>query len=725
MGDIQRRVITLFDVRGSDRVRASLGYMTAGFSNYRRELQMTERAGGAVNSQLRALGTTLRYSIAGAGIYGTMQMVRNLGEFQAKLGEIQAIATGPGGLPLLDSQIDSLGQSLIDVSNKTTQPISDLQEGVLNLYSTIGDVPPNEAAKMMEEISKVAVTSQSDIQSTTQALLGMLNAFGRGTGELNKFGDEFQQVIKLSAGMMGSQYAGKLGVLSASASLARFTPEQMGALSIGATRFGGSAQTNMTYLAQLMTYLVNPTTAKEKAGFSSIGLNENALRTMPGWDILMTVLRAVNARGGVGMTPGLAGASDDYMNILDQMNGGAGATNTQAGLSGGGAALLQQLFGRMQSRRMAAILSRLVTPEQVAGTKNQTLDEYLQQVSHSTNSVNDAMARAMDYRRINQAANAMHNLGIEIGTSLSPLLQYPSRLAIYGISGFNNQHWRAPIPTPWGTQNVPGQTVEVGGGILSAAFLLRMLRRSGRGAGLLRAAPFAAAGLDAISGDTQRGHSPLNPLYVAVVYSLGNSFSGFRRDPIGNIAREMPGTSITSSGPTYYRQPRGGVPFRRSRFARGAGGLAVGLLASYGIDQAIASFIETRGMPGGNPAGEAGYQNAQGNRLLRFLGQSYKSGFRQVYPHHPGPREMKVIDLYASNKISAQQAEARLRRLASPQQLRDAGINLKGTADVNVTITDKQGTKRGHAHVTTDLFPAFTMPAPQTKGKPKTRRGNQ
>lgn len=728
MGDIQRRVLTLFDVRGSDRVRAALGQMEGGFANYRRQLDFTEKAGGAVNAQLRALGTTLRYSLAGAGIYGTMQLVRNLGEFQAKLGEIQSIATGPNGLPLVDAQIDKLGQRLIDVSNQTTQPISDLQDGVLNLYSTIGNVPDNKAASMMEEISKVAITSQSNIQDTTQALLGMLNAFGRGTGDLGKFGDEFYKVIQLSAGMTGATYAQKLGVLSASASLARFTPEQMGALAIGATRFGGSANTNMTYLAQLLTYLVNPTTSKEKAAFASIGLNGQALRTLPGQTILDTVLKAINDRGGVGISKNLATANEDTLSLLDQMNGGAGATNAQAGISGGGAQLLQALFGRIQSRRMAAILSRLYSQQQVQGTENKTLDQYLNDVKNSAGGVDQAMGRAMDYRRIQQASNAMHNLGIEIGTALSPLLQYPSRGFTAAISDFNNQNWRAPIPTPWGTGHIPGQTLELAGGGLGIAFLLRALRNGGRGAGALRGLPIAAAGLDALSGDTQRGHSPLNPLYVAVVYSLANGWSG--RGAMGIPNRDLrtaEGELGAGSGVIIGRgaEKSAARASRLSRIARTGGGFAASLGISYEIDQAIQSWFQTRGVVP-LPSDMQNTARAAGHPLLNYLGIGHRNVFGQpVYQNHPSKAEQKIIDAFGDKKLTAAQAEARLRRLASPDQLRAAGITLKGKADVTVTLQDTQGKKKGSAHVTTDLFPDFTTPAPQTKGKPVTRRGNK
>lgn len=720
MSDIMRRVITLFDVRGSDRVRASLAQMASGFGSYRREIDMAGRSSSLLNSQLRAIGTTLRYSFAGASIYGTMQLVRNLGQFQARLGEIQAIASGPGGGPLSDTQIDQLGQKLIDVSNRTAQPIDDLQQGVLSLYSTIGDVPGNQAADMMETISKVALTSQSNIEDTTQALLGMIDAFGQGTDQLGKFGDEFFNVIKLSAGMPGHVYAQQLGRLSASATLSGFTPEQMGALAIGATRFGGSAATNQRGLAQMMTFLMNPTSPKTQAAFSSIGLGRAERNRLGAWGTLQAVLSKVNQEGGAGTPKPL---TDDMSQVLSEQYGDTNVPNSQLGMSGMGGELLAKLFPRIEGRRITAVLARLQNENQVAGTPNKTLDQYLQDVTRHSDKADDAMKRAMDYKRIQQASNAMHNFGVEVGTAISPLLQYPARGITSGVSAFNNQHRMIPLG-PLG--HISSQTAEVAGGALGLAALFKVLRGTTAGGHIGRGIPLAAAGMDVLSGDKERGHSPLNPLYVAVVYNFGQGLTG--RGSIGipnqdmRTAREAEVLGGAGYGAGARAAPRGRISPR----IRSTGGGILGAVGfAYAAQQIVDSYISTRGLTGSNPQGEQNYQSAQGNKLLQYLGQSYKSAFRQVYPHHPGPREQAIISQYAGGKISAQQAENRLRRIASPEQLKAAGINLRGQADVTVHLQDSQGNRRGSSHVAVDLFPDFTTPAPQSKGKPKTQRGGQ
>lgn len=710
-----RRVVTLFEARGADQIRAQLGQMRSGFAENRREMDMWGRSGGYVNNQLRALGTTLRYAFAGSAIFGTMQMVRNLGQFQAKLGEIQAIATGPGGIPLINSQIDDLGSRLIDVSNKTTQPIADLQEGVLSLYSTIGDVPQNQAADMMNTISTVAITAQSNIQDTTQALLGMLNAFGRGTQELPRFGDEFFKVIQLSAGMPGSIYAQKLGPLAASASLGNFTPEQMGALAIGATRFGGAPSTNMTYLAQMMMYLMHPTTAKAKGALAGIGLGEQQRQRLGGYATLKKFLAAVNARGGIGMSSALASASDDFLNQADAQGLGA----TDVGLSGGGSKLISDAFGRIQSQRMAAILSRLLTPQQVAGTENKTLDEYLADVSNSAGEADRAMGRAMDYRRIVQAGNAMHNFGIEIGTALSPLLQYPARGLTAGVRGFSNQKW--------GLGPISGQELELGAGGAGIFMLLRTLARGGmRGRGIAGLGAIGAA--SDLMTETGRGNTPANPLYVAVVYSLSGpgSLTGGRGGAGGPIVGGVGGAAEAEA--------RAASRFSRLRAGAGRAGV-VGLLATTG---ATAAYELSR------PGGTFGYSRGDENHtLLDYLMHARTGGFAPPRVGVGGlgggtlfrigghgislsPAEQRIIDAFKSGDISGNAAEARLRAMTTHAHFQAAGLTSKvqGRAELTVHV-EQPGAKRKTQHVAVDLFPDFTTPAPQVKAKDKSYRGGQ
>jgi TP901 family phage tail tape measure protein len=700
MSDIMRRVVTLFEARGADQIRAQLGTMRGGFSGLRGEFDLTNRTSGYLNNQLRALGTTLRYTFAGTAIFGTLQMVRNLGQFQAKLGEISSIATGPGGLPVVGQQLDQLGNDLLRISNETTQPIADLQEGVISLYSTIGNVPENQVAKIMTTIAETSITAQSNIEDTTQALLGMIDAFGRGTQEIPKFGDEFFRVIQLSAGMPGHIYAQQLGRLSASASLSGFSPEQMGALAIGATRSGGSPATNMRGLAQLMTFVMNPTGKAEKA-FEGIGLGRAQRNKMGGMEVLNAVLTRVNKSGLKGDPRKM---TDDMLNqIQDQF--GDNAPNAALGISGLGAQLLALLFPRIEGRRIAAILAKLQTLEQVAGTPNQTLDQYLNDVTSGTENVDKAMEKAMDRRRIVQASNAIHNLGLEIGTALSPILQP-------GAKGITS------LTEAFGHQGAHTRQAELAGGAVGIAVLLRQL---GRGGTAVKGLGALGAGASLLSGDTQIGHNAGNPLFVAVVYSLsgpGSVFSGGRGKP-------MPGGTAAEAEAEAAKVGRFG---KFGKIFTSTAGRTVASLVAADTAYEIVKHVQDQKIAYRQPISHhymlQALKGIRGgvNIPLPGIGGIGDSLIHVPFTGHHASlnaRQQSIMDDLKSKRISEDEAERRLRAIASASELKNAGITVVGKADVTVTVKDTQGNVKGKVNVPVGLFPEFTKPSPSLKGKTK------
>lgn len=743
MADVMRRVITLFDVQGEQRVRASLGMMAGGFDKAGQAMQRNTRQAGLLDSQLRALGTTIRYALSGFAVFGTLQMVRNLGEFESKLGDIAAIATGPGGLAVTGKQLDNLGQSLIDVSNKTAQPISDLQEGVLSLYSTIGDVPPDKASKLIETISKTAVTSQSNIQDTTQALLGMMNAFGEGTDSVAKFGDEFQMVIKKSAGMPGTIYAQKLGVISSAATISKFTPEQMGALAIGATRFGGAPATNMQYLAQFMQSLMHPITKAEKAQMSAIGLGEQQRKRMTGWEVLQAFMAAVNRAGGVsGVTRQSIGQIDQTLTQDDQSLASLGI----GGITGGGADIINKAFGRLQSKRMATVLSRLITPGQVKGTENETLTGYLSDVEKSAGSVDAAMERAMERKRIVQAGNAIHNLGIELGVALNPLI---NPVAAHGI---------IPAVEAFSSQNEWLKRGEIAGGALGAFGLVRFLKNRGRGVpGIGRSVGMVGAGADVLT-ESERGSTPLKPLYVVVVYSMAGGIGlpglGRGRSPIpSGPAADMRTAENEAANLGRGAEGAAAKAAARSRFGNllrrgsGLGRKVLPFAAGMGGPELFAAYMAGSMFFSGN--NEAGEIPAFGPGSSAKLGvptglmkgspnyDSFMAGLRGHLPNALGqvqtgagmagiandPAYRAGLKRYEQT-LTAPQLERVNRTLDSiNQNFTQKPLKVTGKASVDVNLKDTNGKTITKKSVTLDLFPDFTHMGQTQRGKPKTQRG--
>lgn len=732
-------------------MRASMSQMTSGMSNLKGQMGQVRREGGMLDKQMKALKTTLRYTFAGSAVYGSAQMLQNFSQFSTRLGEISSIATvnrnGQGGMPMLNSQINELGQRILEVSNDTAQPIDDLQQGLLTLYSTIGDVPPNEAASMMEEISKVAVTSQSDIVSTTNALLGMIDAFGGGTDDIKKFGNEFYKVVKLSANMTGTVFAGQLGRLSASAAIGGFTPEQMNALAIAATRFGGSPSVNQMGLSQLMLSIMHPAGKEQEKVLAGIGLGQGQREKLKGWGTLMAFLKEVNRRGGVGMSGSLKNATDDTMNVLDENN----LMGQAAGMGGGsGSALISKAFGRIQSQRMAAVLANLMTEQQVKGTPNQTISQYLDEVSKKADVVDSRMAQAMDYKRIQQAANSMHNFGIEMGTALSPLLN-PAAKGITSATG------------KFGKLTPNEQLAVLAGTVGAGAVAYRSMGAASRMRGL-RGLGMAQAGISEITGDASiLGATPSNPMFVAVVYSLSGAGGGMFGGKVKTGAGIAAEAEIAGAGNAERLAAGAGGSTMLSRImarrpgatvGRGvlkAGGVAMTLaMVDQIIQQSSWGFHPSKFDEGVDPRDffstdvvgrQKAHQRTHDYAALRAFTRTHakggiwnhiKGGFVNERTHDikATKAEQKVLDAFNSGRISGVTANRMLKQLATPSQAQQGHFNrlaptqVVGKATVDVTIHDEQGKKKGAAKVTMDLNPLFTLPAPQTRAKPKTHRSN-
>ena len=78
---------------------------------------------GQVDKQIRALGTTLRYSVAGAAIFGGYQGVQNLNQIQQQLGLISAISpTAFGGVALTGDALTKFGEQAEDAAYRALTP---------------------------------------------------------------------------------------------------------------------------------------------------------------------------------------------------------------------------------------------------------------------------------------------------------------------------------------------------------------------------------------------------------------------------------------------------------------------------------------------------------------------------------------------------------------------------------------------------------------------------
>lgn len=685
---------------------------------------------------MRALGTTLRYAFAGSVIFGVANMVRNLSQIQVQLGQIAAIgsAAGPGGgsIPLTTNQISNLGATVRQASIDSVTPVQDFNDAVLNLYSTIQNVPPNKAAEMVKEFARTAKLVQTDTTTLQQVALQSQFAFHRPhtLEEARRQSREYFSLISSAPGgpAAAPQIFQQLGPLARVFAFGRGTQEQMLGFTLSALRGGGTPATNLRGLQFLMQTVASPDeqTKTSKAAFHRLGITDEFIRTKGVAAAMQIVLKAIRG-GGVTGAEGLRGLDDETLgNVEAQAAGDPFAATSALGIQGGGAQLAAQLFHRVHALRTAV---GLATRFEAGPGVDKTVADDLRLIqgaaeghTDDVNNLSKAWDRFQKQSRLPQASQAIQSASVALATQAEEIIN------------FNGVVTKAITR---GGEEVNRHPAIALGGILGLGALALRGGRLGLLTGAGRAVGGAAVvGQGLVSGSNVPGGSPQNPLFVFIVGQLSNPF-GSRGVRTGGPG--MPG-GVISTGEEAAQT--GG---RISRFGRVAriGGRIVGpaswALAGYEIDQAFLGG-STPGLPFGTSRHEPRaprqtlleYLSKQHEKKASLLQSAFGIGGGMEFIHKPTGGEKGIIDLFQRGKISGQEAEARLINVARthPKQwaelMREGVITISGKAkiDVNINQKDAAGKQRTtKKSVTVDLIPDFTPPAPTHRNKKTTRGG--
>lgn len=381
------------------QVMATMGQIQSGMRGIGTVSGQSGRQLDYWNRQMMAIGTTMRYFFAGGAIFGTMNAFRQFAEFQSRLGDIAAISPD-----LSRSQLTGIGDELLRQSSALATPVTELEESARNIQSTLQGLDPSQITHFTDMFAQGARIAESDAYNFGNAIMGMRNAFDLGLNDMQRISGEFFTVISQSAGMTGDEWAKFSGRVVAGAKQAGASLEEMNALMILMTRQGGTAATNARHFAQFLMQLRNPT--QESLPFwQQIGLGKQQLQTMPFDAIMQRLNRAVVERGGISADK----MSDDALQMAEEL--GTDATAGQLGIRGGATSLFMNLFGRMESRRAAAVIfSQINQPDRPGNLGYSTLLRNLSDAQRQIQANDQAMARWLDRNRIQQAGIALRNM---------------------------------------------------------------------------------------------------------------------------------------------------------------------------------------------------------------------------------------------------------------------------------------------------------------------------
>jgi hypothetical protein len=711
MSDIQRRIVTLFEARGAGQMRASLGQMRSDMSGYRRELRDVRHEAGLVDKQLRAIGTTARYALGGAAIFGGIGMVQQLNQVQQQLGLISAISPSAfGGVRLAGDQLERFGEQAEDAALRANVPVTEFNEGLVNLVSSVQNVPDNEIVPMLELISQTAKLSQTPVDEATRGVLGLAVAFkgveGVNLKNITQYLAEYQKMINEVPGgpAAGPQIIGQLPQLAAVSLQSNVSAPQMFGLLQANLRAGGNPATTARGLQYLIQGLGAPPSAQSKKALAGIGITPQMVQDEGGVAALFKLIQAVKTAGFGGASNqsiknSLIGLTDEQLAMMDTGEGGG------LGITGAGAELARLAVGRIHGVRSLILL---------AAQDEQVLKDLQAQVDLSKNHAQQVQQLRENWQAFEDTAQlqkvglAVNAMALDIAQVFEPILNW-SGGGLTRLQKVVDAHPEAAV-----------------GALVGGAGLFALNRRRRMG-GLLRGlGPAHAAYSTAVNlgQETERGATPTNPVFVAIAYSL----SGWNRPnaspvPVG-----------TGGGPDPVKG--GGRWGKAGNLAKKSTGLVLPFALAYELNTMFGNPI-TGGFGGGSP--NAGFnqikQRSKQTKLFDYLNHRDKGitiplgglfgspvtigggGRRKL-----SAQQQQIMDRVEKGYLSPQNAERMLRRVSTMEQLRDAGIQVRGKAELTVKVEQPNG-KQTKSKVIIDFAPDFTPSAPQQRGQRTTQRG--
>jgi hypothetical protein len=694
-----------------------MGNIRASMSGARRENVEYGRSFGYLNSQLRAFATTWRYAVAGTVLYGAFSQVQKLSEMQRQLGLISAIGIVQGpqgkGIELVGDRLQKLGEKSRQTAIDVIQPISNVNASIINLLSTVSNVPQNEIVPMVRDIGRAAQLAQINAEDATKAFTTMNVAFGKDINlrNVHRTAQEFFMLIRRAPGgaAAGPQIITQLGQLAQTALTARISQPDMFAMLTSTLRAGIPPSQAGRGLQFLFQTIANPSlqTKSAQEAFRSIGITPTVVKQIGGRRVLSRIISEVQRRGGIRPAQGTFQGLQTRLGALEEQLGEEGELPPGL-ISGPASEFAGRLFRRIHAFRTFVALYVRATRQGTFDDPNlrqeiEAFGEAEKDHVRRLENLNQAWKKFETEATLPKAAQALSTLGLDIATAFQPIMNFAARRVV--IPGQKRIH---SFLADHGNEFMFG-TIGLLAALASRRGIRGMLGAGGRTAGLGFALRDISGERDPTTGEFIRGSSPTHPLYVTVVNTL---FGPGARAP----------TPVPIPGPP-------GAPGRAGRFGRlgrlGRAGLGIaGVVTAYELAKAIAQDEK---------------DDAAKTQLLDYLNEKV-GGFGGRTPlgfaiptigahrRRRTPAEQAIFDALEKHYISKEVAEHRLRMIASPEHLRSAHvqrIQVAGQAKVNLDINVKQldGTiQKRRASIPVPLYPDFTNPfpvrkAPQTRGQ--------
>lgn len=200
------------------------------------------------------------------------------GEFSDSMSEINTL------LDISGTEFQAYSADIIEYSLTSTSSLSDLQLALYNLISLGGDYATSLDA--LSVIERLSVATKTDMTSTTETLIGTMNAYGVGIDEASNFSDAFFTIIqdgKTTLPELSTSIAQVTGI----AATAGIDFETLGAAIAAMTASGAPTSQAITSIKAAIQALVAPTKLTSEAAASfGIELGQTAIKSK-GFEVVL------------------------------------------------------------------------------------------------------------------------------------------------------------------------------------------------------------------------------------------------------------------------------------------------------------------------------------------------------------------------------------------------------------------------------------------------------
>jgi TP901 family phage tail tape measure protein len=192
----------------------------------------------------------LNAALGAMAIGGLALAVNAAGQFDSQFREITTL------IPDTGESVDKFRQDILNYASDSTQGLDDINSA---LYQAISlGVNYKDSLQAMATAEQLAVAGKSDLTSSTELLLGTLNAYGEGVDQAGKYSDAFFTIVQDGKTTI-PELAQYLSQVTGTAAAAEVPIETLGAAIAAITASGAPTSQAMTQIRQVIEALIKPT----------------------------------------------------------------------------------------------------------------------------------------------------------------------------------------------------------------------------------------------------------------------------------------------------------------------------------------------------------------------------------------------------------------------------------------------------------------------------------